>query len=199
MASDSLTQLHPASQADNKRQCARGARLSRNCGRVCSPSYLIVSRSLSLGRRHPNSSAIGRTPRALRVRPRGRALHYNYFPATTGSGSEPPSFPRSSSDDHYIPLVIKPPTQSASQKEKRRPLRVPSLIAVERRAASPRWPSTLTAGLEGDGWNGVCEDLSLTVRGSSFEDAKRKMEAALQRQMESVLRGHPRASRKKVA
>ena len=52
---------------------------------------------------------------------------------------------------------------------------------------------------EDDSWNGVCEDLSLTVRGSSFEDAKRKMEAALQRQIESVLRGHRRASRKKVA
>jgi len=52
---------------------------------------------------------------------------------------------------------------------------------------------------EDDSWNGVCEELSLTVRGSSFEDATRKMEAALQRQIESVLRGHPRASRKKVA
>jgi hypothetical protein len=60
-------------------------------------------------------------------------------------------------------------------------------------------PKDCNFWLEGDGWNGVCEDLSLTVRGSSFEDAKRKMEAALQRQMESVLRGHPRASRKKVA
>ena len=29
---------------------------------------------------------------------------------------------------------------------------------------------------EGDSWNGVCEELSLTVSGSSFEDAKRKME-----------------------
>jgi hypothetical protein len=34
--------------------------------------------------------------------------------------------------------------------------------------------------LEDDGWNGVCEELSVTVRGSSFEDAKTKMEAALQ-------------------
>jgi hypothetical protein len=60
-------------------------------------------------------------------------------------------------------------------------------------------PKDCNFWLEGDGWNGVCEDLSLTVRGSSFEDAKRKMEAALQRQIESVLRGHRRASRKKVA
>ena len=53
--------------------------------------------------------------------------------------------------------------------------------------------------LEDDGWNGVCEELSATVRGSSFEDAKRKMEAALQAHIETVLRKHPRASRKKVA
>jgi predicted RNase H-like HicB family nuclease len=53
--------------------------------------------------------------------------------------------------------------------------------------------------LEDDGWNGVCEELSVTVRGSSFEDAKRKMEAALQAHIESVLRKHSRASRKKVA
>ena len=52
---------------------------------------------------------------------------------------------------------------------------------------------------EDDSWNGVCEELSLTVRGSSFEDAKRNMEAALQAHIESVLRKHSRASRKKVA
>jgi predicted RNase H-like HicB family nuclease len=50
-----------------------------------------------------------------------------------------------------------------------------------------------------DSWNGVCEELSLTVRGSSFEDAKRKMEAALQAYIECVLHEHPRASRKKIA
>ena len=44
---------------------------------------------------------------------------------------------------------------------------------------------------EDDGWNGVCEELSLTVRGSSFEDAKTKMEAALQAHIEGVLRKHP--------
>ena len=53
--------------------------------------------------------------------------------------------------------------------------------------------------LEDDGWNGVCEELSVTVRGSIFEDAKRKMEAALQAHIESVLRKYSRASRKKVA
>jgi hypothetical protein len=37
------------------------------------------------------------------------------------------------------------------------------------------------------------------VRGSSFEDAKRKMEAALQVQIESVLQTHSKKRRRKVA
>jgi predicted RNase H-like HicB family nuclease len=53
--------------------------------------------------------------------------------------------------------------------------------------------------LEDDGWNGVCEEMSVTVRGSSFEDAKRKMEAAIQANIESALRKHSKESRKKVA
>ena len=66
---------------------------------------------------------------------------------------------------------------------------------------------TVTAGvpkdcifqLEDDGWNGVCEELSVTIRGSSFEDAKRKMEAALQAHIENVLRKHSRIRVKRVA
>jgi hypothetical protein len=57
-------------------------------------------------------------------------------------------------------------------------------------------PKDCSFWLEDDGWNGVCEELSLTVRGSSFEDAKTKMEAELQAQIESILRKH---SRKRVA
>ena len=38
-------------------------------------------------------------------------------------------------------------------------------------------PKDCSFWLEDDGWNGVCDELSLTVRGSSFEDAKTKMEA----------------------
>ena len=53
--------------------------------------------------------------------------------------------------------------------------------------------------LEHNIWNGVCEELAVTVQGRSFEDAKRKMEAALQVHIESVLRKQPRASRKEVA
>jgi predicted RNase H-like HicB family nuclease len=50
--------------------------------------------------------------------------------------------------------------------------------------------------LEDDGWNGVCEDMAVNVRGSSFEDAKRKMESALEAHIEGVLH---RARRKKIA
>ena len=53
--------------------------------------------------------------------------------------------------------------------------------------------------LQDDGWNGVCEELSVTVRGDSFEDAKREMETALQAHIEGVLRKHSRARRKIVA
>ena len=60
-------------------------------------------------------------------------------------------------------------------------------------------PKDCSFSPQDDGWNGVCEELSLTVRGSSFEDAKRNMASALQAHVESVLRKHSRASRKKVA
>jgi hypothetical protein len=57
-------------------------------------------------------------------------------------------------------------------------------------------PKDCSFWLEDDGWNGVCEELSLTVRGSSFEDAKTKMEAELQAHIETILR---KDSRKRVA
>jgi hypothetical protein len=53
--------------------------------------------------------------------------------------------------------------------------------------------------LDDDGWNGVCEDPSLSVRGCTFVDAKRKMEAALLEHIESVLHQHSRVSRTQVA
>ena len=52
-------------------------------------------------------------------------------------------------------------------------------------------PKDCSFWLEDDGWNGVCEELSLAVRGGSFEDAKTKMEAELQEHIESILRKHP--------
>jgi hypothetical protein len=43
---------------------------------------------------------------------------------------------------------------------------------------------------EDDGWSGVCERLSVTVRGGSFEDVKKNMETALQERIERILREH---------
>jgi predicted RNase H-like HicB family nuclease len=60
-------------------------------------------------------------------------------------------------------------------------------------------PKGCSFWLEDDGWIGDCEELSVTVRGTSFEDAKTKMEAALQAYIESVLRKHSRKSGKRVA
>jgi hypothetical protein len=42
--------------------------------------------------------------------------------------------------------------------------------------------------LEADGWTGICKELSVTVQESSFEDAKKAMEAALQERIEAILR-----------
>jgi hypothetical protein len=49
-------------------------------------------------------------------------------------------------------------------------------------------PKDCTFWLEADGWTGICEDLSVTVQGSSFEDVKKAMEAALREHIETVLR-----------
>jgi predicted RNase H-like HicB family nuclease len=53
--------------------------------------------------------------------------------------------------------------------------------------------------LEDDGWSGVCERLSVIVRGGSFEDAKKNMEAALQDHIERVLREHLGRSSQRIA
>jgi predicted RNase H-like HicB family nuclease len=53
--------------------------------------------------------------------------------------------------------------------------------------------------LEDDGWSGVCERLSVIVRGGSFEDAKKNMEAALQEHIERVLREHLGRSSQRIA
>lgn len=52
---------------------------------------------------------------------------------------------------------------------------------------------------EDDGWAGLCKEPSVTVRGSSFEDAKRQMEAALQDYIEKALRLHFKRGAKKIA
>jgi predicted RNase H-like HicB family nuclease len=53
--------------------------------------------------------------------------------------------------------------------------------------------------LEADGWKGICERLSVTVQGSSFEDAKRAMEATLQEHIETLLRENPKTSAQRPA
>jgi hypothetical protein len=50
-----------------------------------------------------------------------------------------------------------------------------------------------------DGWKGLCKSLSVTVRGSSFEDAKKNMATELQVHIERILREHPKRSARRVA
>ncbi len=52
---------------------------------------------------------------------------------------------------------------------------------------------------EDDGWKGLCKSLSVTVRGSSFEDAKKNMATELQVHIERILREHPHKSARRVA
>jgi hypothetical protein len=52
---------------------------------------------------------------------------------------------------------------------------------------------------EDDGWSGVCERLSVIVRGSSFEDAKKNMETTLQEQVERILREYLGPSARRIA
>jgi hypothetical protein len=42
--------------------------------------------------------------------------------------------------------------------------------------------------LQDDGWNGTAEDFSISVRASSFEQAKNELESALGKYVENVLR-----------
>ena len=52
---------------------------------------------------------------------------------------------------------------------------------------------------EDDGWKGLCKNLSITVQGSSFEDAKKNMATELQAHIEKLLREHPTKSARRVA
>jgi predicted RNase H-like HicB family nuclease len=53
--------------------------------------------------------------------------------------------------------------------------------------------------LEADGWAGICEELSVTVQGSSFEDVKKAMEAALQEHIETILRENAKTRAQQAA
>jgi len=52
---------------------------------------------------------------------------------------------------------------------------------------------------EDDGWKGLCKSLSVTVQGSSFEDAKKNMATELQALIEKILRERPQRSARRVA
>jgi hypothetical protein len=52
---------------------------------------------------------------------------------------------------------------------------------------------------EDDRWKGLCKSLSVTVRGSSFENAKKNMASELQVHIERILREHPKRSARRVA
>jgi hypothetical protein len=52
---------------------------------------------------------------------------------------------------------------------------------------------------EDDGWKGLSESPAVTVRGSSFEDAKKNMATQLQAQIEETLRDHPTKSARRIA
>jgi hypothetical protein len=52
---------------------------------------------------------------------------------------------------------------------------------------------------EDDGWKGLCKCASVTVSGSSFEEAKKNMAIELQTQIERILREHPESSMRQAA
>ena len=47
---------------------------------------------------------------------------------------------------------------------------------------------------EDDGWKGVCENLSIWVRGRDFEESKEYMESVLKTYVQSLFRGHRKAA-----
>jgi hypothetical protein len=52
---------------------------------------------------------------------------------------------------------------------------------------------------EDDGWKGLCKSLSITVQGSSFENAKKNMATELQARIEKLLPEHPKKSARRLA
>ena len=52
---------------------------------------------------------------------------------------------------------------------------------------------------EDDGWKGLCKSLLVTVRGSSFEDAKKNMAGELQLRIEGILREKVKKSARQIA
>jgi hypothetical protein len=51
---------------------------------------------------------------------------------------------------------------------------------------------------EDDGWKGLCKGPSVTVRGSSFEDAKKNMATELQTHIQRILREPPKRIARRI-
>jgi hypothetical protein len=62
-----------------------------------------------------------------------------------------------------------------------------------------RVPKDCSFWAEDDGWNGFSEDMSITVRGTGFEDAKSKMEEALREQIEILILKYTTKDGKRIA
>jgi hypothetical protein len=52
---------------------------------------------------------------------------------------------------------------------------------------------------EDDGWQGLCKSPSVTVRGTSFEDAKKNMAIELQAHIERILHERTSTSARRIA
>lgn len=52
---------------------------------------------------------------------------------------------------------------------------------------------------EDGAWKGFCQQLSVTVNGSSFEDAKKNMATEIQVHIERIMREHSKESARRIA
>lgn len=68
---------------------------------------------------------------------------------------------------------------------------LPSAVKL---AVNASVPMECEFSTEDDGCKGTCVELSVTVRGSNFEEAKKNMEVALQTAIESLLRDRKMAA-----
>lgn len=60
-------------------------------------------------------------------------------------------------------------------------------------------PRDCSFWIEDDGWNGFSDEMSITVRGTSFEDAKSKIEEALREQIELLILKYTTKNGKRIA
>jgi hypothetical protein len=63
----------------------------------------------------------------------------------------------------------------------------------------PKVPKDCIFWLEADGWTGVCNELLVTVQGSSFEDVKKAMEASLREHIDTLPRENAKRTGQQAA